>query len=101
MAYRGLTQRIARIERRHAQRIPHRHVVWLEVGEAWDGDLSALRDADRVIMLPRKAPSVEVWMQQVRQWCPAHATRARTPPYEQESEVTHATPVHDLPPSAA
>ena len=101
MAYRGLAQRVTRMERLHDQRSLRAHIVWLEAGEVWNGDMSALGDTDRVIVLPRKAASVEAWMQQVQQRFLAHSTRERTPPYEQQSELKHATPVHDLPPSAA
>jgi hypothetical protein len=67
MAYRGLTQRITRMERRHTQSTPHVHIVWLEAGEGWDGNLSALGETAHVIVLPHKAATVEAWTQAVRQ----------------------------------
>src|SRR5262245_5984191 len=58
-ASRGLAPRMARMERWHTQRSPRVHIVWLETGAAWGRDLSGLDDGERVIVLPRKAPSVE------------------------------------------
>jgi hypothetical protein len=96
MAYRGLRQRIARLERLHAQRSPRAHIVWLKVGEVWDGDISALGDRDHVIVLPRKAPSAEAWRQQVQQRYPQGSTPERPPPHAQESEVSYAPTLYDL-----
>jgi hypothetical protein len=83
MTYRGLAQRVARMERLKAQSLPRVHIVWLEAGESWDRDLSALGVGDRVIVLPRKAASVEAWEQAVRQRWAKGSTPARTPPHTQ------------------